>query len=182
MFMNKGRFIRRTRLCLIKPLQRSRYSSSKVSVGTKFTSMKEIKEYLDTPSWSLLEYLRNDTNSEEITDEQKLPSVTSVKKLLKLSGFDSEGVDIPQIQQRLAKQLIFLENLQRVPLGDSSDNTAFARIQPRTIKQLNYKGLLQKIEDQKNNKFEDEVSGSWDPLTNSAKSKNGYFVVTKKTT
>ncbi|KAG0667740.1 glutamyl-tRNA(Gln) amidotransferase subunit F [Maudiozyma exigua] len=182
MFMNKGRFIIGTRSCQIKPLQCSKYSSSKVSVGSKFTSMKEIKEYLDTPSWSLLEYLRNDTNTEEITDEQKLPSVASVKKLLKLSGFDSEGVDIPQIQQRLAKQLIFLQNLQRAPLDDSCDNTAFARIQPRTTKPINYKDLLQKIEDQKNNKFEDEVSGYWNPLANNIKSKNGYFIVTKKTT
>lgn len=183
MFGNKGRYLMLTRLHLIKPLRYCRYSSSKVSVGTRFKSMEEIRQYLNTPSWSLEEYLKSDSSSETVTDEQKLPSVNTVKKLLKLSGFDSENANIPDIQQRLAKQLIFLENLQRAPLDDdSSNNTAFARVQPRTTKPLNYKDLLQKIEDQKNNKFEDEVSGSWDPLINTTKSKNGYFLTTKKTT
>lgn len=182
MLRNQGRFIIRTRLRLIKPLQYYRYSSNKVSVGPEFKSMEEIKQYLDTPTWCLGEYLKTEGSSQTITDGQKLPSVDTVKKLLKLSGFDSENANISEIQQRLAKQLIFLENLQRAPLDDSSDNTAFARVQPRTTKPLKYKDLLQKIEDQKNNKFEDEVSGSWDPLTNTTKSKNGYFVTTKKTT
>ncbi|CAB4251885.1 similar to Saccharomyces cerevisiae YGR102C Subunit of the trimeric GatFAB AmidoTransferase(AdT) complex [Maudiozyma barnettii] len=168
-------FLRSCTICCKK--QKSCYSySSQVTVGPKFRSLQEIKQYIDSPSWSLAEVLTESESSDN------LPTEESVKKLLKLSGFSEEKCNIKEIQHRLGKQLVFLQSLQKAPLADETTDTMFARIMPRAPKSLDYKALLNKIQEQKDNKFDDEISGSWSPTSNSKKSKNGYFVVTKKIT
>ncbi|SMN17971.1 similar to Torulaspora delbrueckii TDEL_0F03290 hypothetical protein [Maudiozyma saulgeensis] len=167
----KGSIIR----CKIQLPSRYFYSSQ-VTVGQKFKSLEEIKQFMESPSWSLKEFLTEPDSSDN------LPSPATVKKLLRLSGFSVENANIKKIQQILGKQLLLLQSLQEAPLDDETVDTMFARIMPRVPKPLDYKALLSKIKEQKDNKYEDELSGSWNSTGNTEKSKNGYFVVTKKTT
>lgn len=154
-----------------------RFCSSKVSVGARFQSIDQIKEYLEKPTWSIEEYLGADNDTKE-----DIPSKETVLKLLQLSGLPSVNVNIEDIQERLTKQVLFIKKLQESPIEDENINTQFARLMPRETKALNYKNLLNKIEQQKDGKFDDEISDSWDSLSQSSKVKNGYFVVDKKKT
>ncbi|QLQ82491.1 hypothetical protein HG537_0H02530 [Torulaspora globosa] len=144
----------------------------KAWVGEKLKSTEELGEYLSKETWSVEEYLSDSPNS-----ALEQPSEDTVKKLLKLSGLSVEGNDIGRIQQRLGKQLSFIEKLHRIPLeNEESIDESKARVMPREIAALNYEDLLDKIATQRTNLDLGEVEGSWDS-TGLAKIKQSKWFV-----
>lgn len=146
--------------------------SAKPSIGKRFTSLEQIKEYMSKETWSVDEYL-----SDSEASKQDLPSRETVIKLLKLSGLPIQGNDIERIQERLGKQLSFINKLHQTPIEDEAINESDARLMPRSTEALDFEGLLAKIEKTEKNIDIGEVSGSWDSTGLAKIKENGYFVV-----
>lgn len=146
------------------------YSSNAASIGPKFQTKEQVKEYLSKASWSIEDYLPKNSATEE-----QLPPKETVERLLKLSGLPSQ--DISEMQRRLANQLAFIDILHDLPVPDGTD-ASNARSVPRTGKPISYDQLLE-LSENETDKDESlgERSGSWESTKLSQISKNGYFVV-----
>lgn len=135
-----------------------RFQSSKTWIGPKFKSNQEIRDYLAKETWSVDEYLADSQN-----DNLEPPSQDTVRKLLKLSGLSIKGNDVSRIQNRLGKQLSFINKLHEIRIEDEvSMDESKARLMPREGAALNYEDLLDKIASQRKNPDLGEVEGKWD--------------------
>lgn len=150
-----------------------RFHGSKAWVGERFRSSEEIRQYLSKETWSVDEYL-----SDSLTDGQEPPSGSTVKKLLKLSGLSLEGNDVERIQQRLGKQLSFINKLHGIEIeNEVSVDESKARLMPREVAALNYEDLLDKIATQGKNPELGEVEGSWDSTSLAKLKQNNCFLL-----
>lgn len=159
----------------IRYLNGYRYLST-ATKGAKFKSVQEIREYLDRPDKSKDAMVNTNLNDDE--DLSKIDDKL-ITKLLKLSGLSVENADIPTIQKRLSRQLSFINKLHEAEVAEDITNVSYARIMPRENKPLDFESFMAKIEEQKENKFPDEQSGSWDSVHLASISKDHYFVLRK---
>ncbi|GAV48244.1 hypothetical protein ZYGR_0I05410 [Zygosaccharomyces rouxii] len=147
--------------------------SSKPTLGPKFQSLDEIKEYIFKDTISANEFL---TQSERAKDrELPVPPRETVLKLLKLSGLPTKGADIERIQRNLSEQISFINILHDTDLDDSL-NVKYARLLPRENATLSYEDLIVRANSGKNSELA-EISGSWDSTSRASMRKDGYFIV-----
>ncbi|CCF60519.1 hypothetical protein KAFR_0K01650 [Kazachstania africana CBS 2517] len=145
------------------------FYSNRASVQSKFTTIGQVKKYLEQPSWSLKESFNKIESVEEVSQKE-------FDKLMKLSGFSQ---DTKGFKKALNKQIAFINQLDSVPLTGTSVNERYARLLPRKTKSLTYTDLLTKIKEQKSAKYPDETTGYWDPTSAATASRNKFFVVAK---
>ncbi|CDO93941.1 unnamed protein product [Kluyveromyces dobzhanskii CBS 2104] len=146
-------------------------SSQKVvgsSIGPKFTSDKEVEEFLGKSTWNVRDYVPTSV------DQKLIPSEETVVKLLKISGLPIENID--QIQVRLANQLSFINRLHSLPV-DEDINPNHARIIERNPKGLDYKSLMDRVKNQEKSQALGELSGSWDSTKSAAVKLHGFFIL-----
>lgn len=101
-----------------KAIHGIRFSSGKCgqnlsgsTIGPKFTSDKEVEEFLSKSTWDVREYVPSSV------DEKLIPSEETVVRLLKISGLPIKNID--QIQIRLANQLSFINRLHNLPVDEN---------------------------------------------------------------
>lgn len=158
-----------------KAIHGIRFSSGKCgqnlsgsTIGPKFTSDKEVEEFLSKSTWDVREYVPSSV------DEKLIPSEETVVRLLKISGLPIRNID--QIQIRLANQLSFINRLHNLPV-DENINPNHARIIERNPTPLDYEGLIKGIASQQKSDSLGEISGSWDPTKTAAVKRDGFFIL-----
>ncbi|SCU84955.1 LAFA_0D13036g1_1 [Lachancea sp. 'fantastica'] len=138
------------------------------SVGPKFKSLAEIKQYVATPQWSIGEFMEQDKNVQE------LPSLEMVERLLKLSGLPLQ--DAESLRSKLGHQLMFLNKLLTLDVKEDTDPKN-ARILPRYSRSLEFEDLDNAVKTQVQDQTLGEKSGSWESVKLAHENRDGFYVL-----
>lgn len=144
------------------------YNSQTPKIGKKFTSSEEVDKFLQKVTWSIQDYVPYQV------DKGKYPSKESIEKLMRISGLPL--CDIEEVQERLAKQLSFIDHLHGLPVEEGIDPNQ-ARILERNPPSIDYETLIGGIEGQQQDASIGEVSGSWDSTQHAKLTNDKYFVL-----
>lgn len=151
----------------------TRQYGQKVSarVGPKFRNLTEIKDYLARPCWSVAENIQISSK-----EGMRIVPKATVEKLLKLSGLPIK--DVEGFQQKLGRQLAFIDQLQSLPVGENVD-PSHARMMKREPVPLEFDQLMESILQQDLQKSKDlgETENSWKCTDLAAIKENGFYVL-----
>ncbi|SCU97973.1 LADA_0H09692g1_1 [Lachancea dasiensis] len=140
------------------------------SIGPKFKNFEEIRKYVETPRWSVTEFLEQGSG----VTSRSLPSTSIIERLLRLSGLPVQNIE--EYREILGKQLMFLDKLETLDVCKEID-PKHARLMVRENKALGYEELMQLAQDQHQDEKLGETSGSWEGVKFANESKQGFYVL-----
>lgn len=148
-----------------------RTMSSCAGIGKKIDSSSELEQYFMKSSWSTHELMKNSSEHVSITEQM-------VDGLLELSGL-SQKRDVlkrAKLQKGLEQQLQFLRQLQKVEMVE---NPKFLTrlVDDKNVKPLDFKELVQQINQVEASLCKGEVENSWNPLSLAKEHEKKYFLV-----
>lgn len=144
-----------------------RFASSNAHVGPKLNS---VAKYINGDSWDTKDLL-DSNNQKAKLDESVLDG------LLDLSGLQKNmsKQDRSKLWNSLHEQLAFLDKLQSIETLPNAELTRL--VDDAKDETLSYDSLMQQIAETKPDLDKGEVEDSWQPLTFSKESEDGYYVV-----